>query len=117
MNNKLATINIEARDLQQAARFYREVFGMSENTKRSHPPDFYYLESTAGHITLQPSRGGQPGNTIELGFEVEDLEKVVAALAGFPLPAPVKQTMGWGNAIETADLDGHRIIAYKLADR
>ena len=115
MQNKLATINLEVRDLQQSLRFYSEVFGMVENLRRSQPAQFYYLESPAGHITLQPSRGGNPGTTMELGFEVEDLERLVLLLDGFPSLKPLKQTMGWGEAIETTDLDGHRIIAYKLA--
>lgn len=115
MNNKLATINLEVRDLPLCLRFYRDVFGVKENAERSHPPGFYYLESPAGHLTLQPSRGGKPGTTIELGFEVEDLVPIISALSAFPGSPVTRQSMSWGNALETKDPEGHRILAYKFA--
>lgn len=119
MNAVLRTVNLEVSDPQRSKRLYVEVLGLKENPSRSHPPGFVYLESAAGHLTLATRHGDQPqapSSSVELGFEVDAPESLRAGLAAFGVPAE-SQSMGWGQALEFHDLDGHRIVAYALRER
>ena len=116
MKAKLSTVNLEVADPQASKRFYMDVLGLVEDTRRSHAPGFVYLRGDGCDITLAAPEHGcasAPTRSIELGFEASDLEGVGRNLAEAGRPV-VKQSMGWGSAVETQDLDGHRVIIYRL---
>ena len=84
MKTKLASINLEVADPEQSKRFYVDVLGMVEDTRRSHPPGFVYLRSDGCDVTLatpQEATGAEPSRTMELGFEVDDIAAMKAHLA------------------------------------
>ena len=116
MKTKFSTVNLEVADPQASKRFYVDVMGLVEDSHRSHAPGFVYLRGDGCDITLAAPEHGTasaPTRSIELGFEAEDLELVGRKLAEAKRPV-VQQTMGWGSAVETKDLDGHRVIIYRL---
>ncbi len=111
---KLATINLESADPQRAKRFYIQLLSLTEDTRRSHGDAFVYLQSEGCDLTIAtPEAPGTPGRTIELGFETDDLASAEARFraAGVTIQA---NSMGWGDAFETRDPDGHRVVVYAL---
>ncbi len=120
MTIKLATINLEVVDPQRSKRFYLDALGMTENERRSEPPNFVYLESASAAITLATPQNGaaaQPSRTMELGFEVDDLEAVRTRFAAHGVTGFEEQSMGWGDVLEGHDLDGYRVIVYRFNER
>ena len=120
MPAKLATINLEVADPERSKRFYVDAFGMTENVRRSHAPGFVYLESSGAHLTLAAPQAGTaaaPSATMELGFEIDDLDGLRERLAACGATGFAAQSMGWGEAIEGRDFDGYRIVAYRLRER
>ena len=117
MNITLATLNLEVSNVGRSKRFYIDVLKMKEDTTRSHPPTFAYLESAGCAVTMTtPPDGGviQPSHSIELGFETEDISAFRMALESAGISDARPQTMGWGEAVELRDPDGNRIIVYQL---
>ena len=116
MKARLATINLEVADPQRSKRFYVDVLGMVEDARRSHHPNFVYLRSEDGcHMTIATppeASGTQPSRTIELGFEVDDIAAMRGHLAASGIPDYREESMGWGEALELRDLDGHRVLIY-----
>ncbi len=115
MKIKLATINLEVADPQRSKRFYIDALGLTENMQRSQAPGFVYLASEGGDLTLATPReavAAEPSRTMELGFEVDDLNALQARFAAQGVTDFKPQSMGWGNVIEGHDPDGHRVIVY-----
>ena len=115
MKIKLHTVNLEVADPEAAKQFYVDALGMTENLERSHRPDFFYLESVGGHLTLArrdlaSSEG--PTRTVELGFQVDDLAAFKSHFENSNLNGFKPKSMGWGEVIEGHDPDGHRVILY-----
>jgi len=120
MKTKLASINLEVADPEQSKRFYLDVLGMVEDTRRSHPPGFVYLRSDGYDMTLaspQQVSGAEPSRTMELGFEVDDLAAMKAHLAVGGTRDYREESMGWGEALELRDHDGHRVLIYAFKER
>ncbi len=120
MTTKLATINLQVADPQSSKRFYMDVLGMTEDARRSHPPGFVYLRSEGCDLTLacpQEAAGARPSHTIELGFEVDDIAAMKAHLAACGVRDAREESMGWGEAIELRDRDGHRLLVYSFGPR
>src|SRR5579883_1343325 len=120
MKPKLATVNLEVTDVEASKRFYRDVLGMTEDARRSHPPGFAYLRSPGCDVTLAspPNAGGvTPSRAIELGFEVEDIAAVRAHLSALAIRDYREESMGWGEALELRDPDGHRVLVYSFERR
>ncbi len=114
MKLTLRTINLEVTDVARSKLFYVNVLKMDEDLARSHPPSFAYLTSAAAAITLTtPPDGGElaPSRSIEIGFETDDIEQFEASLKAAGISGR-RQSMGWGDAVELSDPDGHRIIVY-----
>ncbi len=117
MRARLATINLQVADPERSKRFYVDVLGMVEDAGRSHPPAFVYLRSDGCDVTLavpQGAGGAQPSYTIELGFEVDDIAAARAHLAARGVRDCREGSMGWGEAIELTDGDGHRVVVYSF---
>ncbi len=115
MKTKLASINLEVADPEQSKRFYLDVLGMVEDNRRSHPPGFVYLRSDGCDVTLgrpQEESRAEPSRTMELGFEVDDIAAMKARLVALGIPDYREESMGWGEAIELRDQDGHRLVIY-----
>ena len=115
MEIKLASINLEVADPEQSKRFYRDVLGMVEDDRRSHPPGFVYLRSAGCDVTLGRPREesrAEPSNTMELAFEVDDIAAMKARLAALGIPDYREESMEWADLIELRDHDGHRIVIY-----
>ncbi len=115
MNIRLATINLQVANPQYSKKLYLNAFGMVEDPDRSHPPDFVYLRSDGCDVTLATppkATGAEPSRTIELGFEVDDMAAMKAHLSASGIRNFGEQSMGWGEAIELSDSDGHRIVVY-----
>jgi catechol 2,3-dioxygenase-like lactoylglutathione lyase family enzyme len=120
MKIKLASINLEVADPEWSKRFYVDVLGMVEDDRRSHPPDFVYLRSDGCDVTLakpQETSRAEPSGTMELGFEVDDVEAMKARLSAHGLGDYREESMGWGRALELRDGDGHRIVVYAFHGR
>ena len=114
MKIKLATINLDVADPQASKRFYVDALGLTENVERSHPPSFVYLSSEGADVTLarpESNTRAEPSRTMELGFEVGDIAEARARLERHGARVSAK-AMGWGDVVETRDLDGHRVIVY-----
>jgi catechol 2,3-dioxygenase-like lactoylglutathione lyase family enzyme len=117
VQTKLASINLQVIDPQRSKRFYVDVLGMVEDSRRSHPPTFVYLRSDGCDVTLaapQESYGAQPSRTIELGFEVDDIAAMKSHLAASGIRDHREESMGWGQALELRDDDGHRVVIYSF---
>lgn len=113
----LSNINLFVSDIERARDFYVRVVGLREDEDRSMPPAFCYLVAGACSITLQTAETpgamlGKP-DSVELGFEVDDLEAVRARLheAGFGPPAV--QHMGWGSGFDVVDPEGFRLSFFE----
>ncbi len=115
MKIKLHTINLEVADPQTSKRFYVNALGMTENSQRSHPPGFVYLESAGGNLTRAASQqtvAAESSRTMEIGFEVDDLEELQARFAEQCVQGYAPRSMGWADVVEGHDPDDHRIIVY-----
>lgn len=117
MKAKLATINLEVTDPERSKHFYVDLLGMVEDQRRSHAPSFMYLRSDGCDLTMTTFMGApeaRPAQTIELGFEVDDFPAMKAHLSTLGIADYREESMGWGDAIELRDPDGHRVIIYKF---
>jgi catechol 2,3-dioxygenase-like lactoylglutathione lyase family enzyme len=117
MRAKLASIHLEVSDPAESKRFYVDVLGMVEDTRRSHPPAFAYLRSDGCDLTLASPRwaaGAEPSPTVEIGFEVDDIAAMRARLSACGITGARGESMGWGEALELRDRDGYRIVIYAL---
>ena len=120
MKTKLATVNLEVTDLDRSKRFYEEVLGMSEDDRRSHPPGFVYLRSSGCDVTLANSaaaNGATTPHSVELGFGVDNITATRDHLSAVGFRNYREETMGWGEAMELSDPDGHRILVYTFERR
>lgn len=118
MNVKLASINLQVADPERSRGFYVDALGMVEDVERSHRPSFIYLRSDGCDLTLAmalEADGAEPSRTMELGFEVDDLAAMRARLDALGHRDVRPQSMGWGEALELHDADGHRVVIYSLA--
>ncbi len=117
MNTKLTSINLEVADPERSKRFYVDVLGMAEDNRRSHPPGFVYLRGNGCDMTLASPRAtsiAEPSRTMELGFEVDDITAMKAHLSKLGVHDFREESMGWGEAIELRDSDGHRVLVYEF---
>jgi catechol 2,3-dioxygenase-like lactoylglutathione lyase family enzyme len=117
MRARLATINLQAANPERSKRFYLDVLGLVEDAQRSHPPAFVYLRSGGCDVTIAAppeADGGQPSRAVELGFEVDDLAAMRAHLSAHGIRNYREESMGWGEALELCDSDGHRVVIYSF---
>jgi len=119
MRIRFATLNLQVADPQRSKRFYIDGMGMRENEERSHAPCFVYLDSDGVAVTLASREDGAepapPSPSIEIGFEVDDLDALQARFAERGIAGFVPQSMGWAEVLEGQDADGHRVIVYQFS--
>ncbi len=117
MKTKLASINLEVANPERSKRFYLDVLGMVEDTRRSHAPGFVYLRSDGCDVTLaspQEASEAEASRTMELGFEVDDIAAMKAHLSSSGIANYREESMGWGRALELRDDDGYRVLVYQF---
>jgi catechol 2,3-dioxygenase-like lactoylglutathione lyase family enzyme len=68
---------LPAQDLERARRFYAEKLGLEPAEER---PGGLLYRFANGEFALYTSGGASPGTFTQMGFEVDDLEAVVAEL-------------------------------------
>ena len=68
---------LPAQDLERARRFYSEVLGLEPAEER---PGGLLYRCGSGSFALYQSAGRPSGEHTQMGFEVEDIHAVVAAL-------------------------------------
>jgi catechol 2,3-dioxygenase-like lactoylglutathione lyase family enzyme len=68
---------LPAADLERARRFYAERLGLEPSEER---PGGLLYRCASGVFALFASAGGPSGTHTQMGFEVDDLDAVVAAL-------------------------------------
>jgi predicted enzyme related to lactoylglutathione lyase len=120
MATTLGNINLFVSDIERTRRFYLDVVGLAEDEERSHAPSFYLLDAGGCTITLQdrsaPGAAFDSGNSIELGFAVDDLEGTRSHLQAWGARVSEIQQMGWGRGFDAVDPDGHRLTFYRMRD-
>ena len=115
MPTKLSNINLFVGDVARSARFYSKTFGLGWDEASSFP-GFAYLDGGAISITLQPA--GAPGavlgqaESVEIGFETDDLEGVRRKLEAAGVAVAATQVMGWGTTFDARDPDGFRLTVF-----
>ncbi|MEU2926561.1 VOC family protein [Streptomyces sp. NPDC007251] len=72
-----AATRLPARDLERARRFYADVLGLEPVDER--PGGLLYRCGGTDFVVFR-STGASPGTFTQMGFEVDDLEAVVAEL-------------------------------------
>ena len=116
--SRLGNINLFVRDVARAKQFYVQALGLVEDQERSAPPGFALLQAGNCTITLQdataPGAKFGSADSIELGFEVEDVEAACQRLQAMGAQVSDVQQMGWGGGFDALDLDGHRLTIYKM---
>jgi catechol 2,3-dioxygenase-like lactoylglutathione lyase family enzyme len=75
-NARVAT-RLPAQDLDRARRFYAEKLGLEPFDER---PGGLLYRVAAGDFVLFASAGASPGTFTQMGFEVDDVDAVVAEL-------------------------------------
>jgi hypothetical protein len=58
------------------------------------------------------SEAGRPAHRV--GFEVDDLAAVRERLFALGIRDVRAESMGWGDALELRDTDGHRVVIYSF---
>ena len=62
----------------------------------------------------QETAAAGPPHSVELGFEVADITAARAHLAARGVRGVREESMGWGEALELRDHDGHRVLVYSF---
>jgi len=75
-DGRVAT-RIPAQDLARARRFYAEKLGLEPSEER---PGGLLYRCSAGEFALFESGGSSPGTFTQMGWEVDDVDAVVAEL-------------------------------------
>lgn len=127
MNLRYGHVAIRARDIEESARFYREVMGMEEAFRMYNTPDggvgTVYMILAPGQF-LEIFRGGtemveQTDKTIgvvHLCFEVEDIGKAQEELRAKGAPIDQEVKLGHSRCLQfwTHDPDGNKIELMEL---
>ncbi len=93
LSNARVAARVPCQDLERARRFYSEVLGLEPDDAR---PGGYLYRFANGEFALFESEGVSPGTFTQMGFEVDDLDAVVASLDAHGIER-------W----DVADIEGH----------
>jgi len=118
---RLGNINLFVRDIEASLRFYTDMLGLQHDAERSHPPGFALLRSGDLTITLQDSEA--PGSvlgqsdSVELGFEADDLPVLRERIAAAGSDVTPLQMMGWGSGFDARDPNGFRLTIFSKREQ
>ena len=120
----LANINVFVRDLPRARAFYESAFGLTVDDAHSAPLMVAFPMKTCT-LSLQDAASigkvvnltadGRNTSGVELGFEVEDVEKAYERLkeaGAILLGTPIQQS--FGTTFDALDPDGHTLTVYHM---
>ena len=120
MTTQLRNINLFVVDVAASAAFFAEGLGWTCDEQRSVPPGFALLQ--AGELTLTLQSPATPGavvnqaDSVELGFETDDVAGLRDRLAALGATVESVQTMGWGTACDVRDPNGIRLTLFRRRD-
>ena len=77
LNNSKVATRLPAQDLDRARAWYAEKLGLEPSDER---PDGLLYRPGSGEFALFASAGAPSGDHSQMGFEVDDIEAVVAEL-------------------------------------
>jgi predicted enzyme related to lactoylglutathione lyase len=108
-DSRLVFVALRVRDVEAAARLYRDAFGIPVHEGQPPQPhaEISWTEGAYLHFALFPAGDGPPTANTQVGFSVEDIEAahVRAAAAGASVVyAPRDEP--WGRTAAYRDLDG-----------
>ncbi|MBZ9713192.1 VOC family protein [Deinococcus multiflagellatus] len=111
----LCTLTLAVRDPQASRAFYQAAFGLKDAPQAA--PGFVMLVAgTDLTLILQPHAASgaapQPGGA-ELGFAVPDVAAACATLRALGAVVGEVQRMGWGEAADARDPDGHALTLFR----
>ncbi len=116
MPTRLTNINLFVADVPASAQFYASVFGLKWDQEGIQSPGFVYLDGGVMSITLQSAEA--PGavlgsaESVEIGFETDDLLGVRQALEAAGVEVSATQFMNWGTTFDARDPNGIRLTVY-----
>ena len=120
MSVRLSNINLFVADVAIGARFYATLLGFEWDQERSQPPGFAILK--AGNLTLTLQSSETPGavidqaDSLEIGFETDDLDGLRAGLEAEGVEISPTQFMGWGAGFDAKDPNGVRLSIFRKND-
>ena len=97
-------------DLERSARFYGELLGLEETSRRERDGRLHSVWLSAGDVVLMLERelrgaGAKSGSAHLLAFEVEDLDSWVSRLAAAGVSIDDRTEL----TLYVRDPDGHRV--------
>ena len=117
MKAKISNINLFVSDVAASSDFYTKVFGLEEIVDRAARPNFVRLR--AGECVLSLQNAAPVGKEIksesggvEIGFEVDDVQAVAAALREQGGAIVELNEMAWGSAADALDPDGYQLTIF-----
>ncbi|MDL2317877.1 VOC family protein [Eubacteriales bacterium OttesenSCG-928-A19] len=117
---------IRTRDIEESARFYREILGMKEAFRMYNGPDgalgsVHMFVAPGQYIELFPDGvlGDAADNAtgyVHMCYEVDNAEEALAAMRAKGAPIDVELKRGYSRCIQfwTHDPDGNRIELMEL---
>jgi catechol 2,3-dioxygenase-like lactoylglutathione lyase family enzyme/ketosteroid isomerase-like protein len=102
-NSKVAA-RLPAQNLDRARAFYAEKLGLEPSDER---PGGLLYRVASGEFAVFASAGGPSGDHTQMGFEVDDIEAVVAALQGRGVVFEEYDIPGMTTHGALADIDGN----------
>lgn len=110
----LGNLTLTVRDPAASRDFYQSVFGLPDAERAS--PGFVMLDAGGVTLIFQPldasGAEAQPGGA-ELGFVVPDVAQAREMLVAAGGTVGELQRMGWGEAFDARDPDGHALTVYR----
>lgn len=118
MAGRLMEVQLRVKDVKRSAEFYRDTLGIAVGPGDERESHFEAAwgkwEAASADLLLfllYPADAGNPRSVCEIGFSVEDLDAVHAAVvaAGQPVveaPSP----KDWGRQATYADPDGNIVV-------
>jgi predicted enzyme related to lactoylglutathione lyase len=109
--SRISVVYLYVADLDRSLAFYRDVLGLA---LERHPQDDHWAEVTFVNGTrfalhLASHRPPQAPATVEVSFEVADLEAALDRIRGAGVEPLTVTDEPWGSLATVADPDGYEI--------
>ena len=104
LNNSKVATRLPAQDLDRARAWYAEKLGLEPSDER---PGGLLYRPGSGEFALFASAGAPSGDHSQMGFEVDDIEAVVAELKARGVVFEEYDAPGMATRDGIADIDGN----------
>ncbi len=104
LNNSKVATRLPAQDLDRARAWYAEKLGLEPSDER---PGGVLYRPGSGEFALFASAGAPSGDHSQMGFEVDDIEAVVAELKARGVVFEEYDAPGMATRDGIADIDGN----------